>query len=146
MTKYWIDAKNWYDSLEKTHDSYGLAHIDLHTGNFHINNNQNLTVFDFDDSAYCFYTYDIIVALISLSSKQTDLFHDEKIKELYLKGYLTENSLNKIWIDRIPAFIRLRNIEMYAWIQFMYGENKKPGHIEYLKSIENSMSQDFQYL
>lgn len=146
MTPYWLEAKSWYDSLEKTYDSYGLAHIDMHTGNFHVENNTDLTVFDFDDSAYCFYTYDIVVPLMSLFSTQTDVFPYEKMEEIFLEAYLKENSLKQIWLDRISSFVRLRNIEMYSWVQFMYGKNKEDRHKEYFEKVENSMRQDFKFI
>lgn len=146
MVKYWVEAKAWYDGLEKNKESYWLAHIDLHTGNFHVNNNRNLKVFDFDDSAYCFYVYDIVIPLMSLFSERNDDFPYEKIEEIFLKAYSTENNLSQGWIDRIPSFVRLRNIEMYAWVQFMYGDEKAERHAEYFDKIEESMAQDFKFI
>lgn len=146
MVNHWVEAKSWYDSLPKTQASYGLAHIDLHFGNFHINNNKELTIFDFDDSAYCFYIYDIVVPLLSLKSVQTNQFTHKKIKELFLNSYLSENTLSKIWIDRIPCFLRLRNIEVYAWVLLMYGESKEPHHKDFLNKIESSMSKPMDFV
>jgi len=53
-------------------DSYGLIHTDAHTGNFFIDDGE-LTLFDFDDSAYKHFISDIAVVLfyyIELSVKK----------------------------------------------------------------------------
>jgi len=146
LTSSWLEAKKWYDSLEKNHESYGLCHIDLHTGNFHITNENLITAFDFDDASYCFFTYDIVIPLMRLHSNQTSTFSYEKIEEYFLEGYLEENSLDQIWIERIPSFIRLRDIEMYAWVEFMFGENKSERQISHQAKTTEKMLKKHSYI
>ena len=48
-------------------DRFGLIHADVHSGNFHVDAG-GLQVFDFDDSAYHWYAYDLTVALLDLAA------------------------------------------------------------------------------
>jgi len=36
----------------------------------------------------------------------------------FLKGYYKENNLSKYWIERIPLFLKLREIVLYAVIHY----------------------------
>lgn len=53
--------ENTIASLPKDAQSYGLIHNDFHPYNFHINND-DITVFDFDDSIYGWFALDIAIA------------------------------------------------------------------------------------
>ena len=146
VLRAWLEAKAWYDSLQRTDDSYGLAHLDIHTGNFHIVDNTKITLFDFDDSAYCFFAYDICVSLMSFSDCGNDKFSYQEAERAFLKSYLKAYKLPQIWLDRIPCFRRLRRLEMYSWVNFMYGANKEDRHIDYLQSIEDEAVKTFKFI
>ncbi len=120
-------ARNWLLSLPKDKDAYNLIHLDAHAGNFCVDENSKITLFDFDDCAYSFFAYDLAIPLNHLKySKLTDLEKDTARAAL-LEGYAEEYKLSQRWIDMINNFIRYRNIEMYIWECMMFGVPKKGG-------------------
>ncbi len=49
-----------FQSLTKNPEEYGLVHFDFSDGNYHIDmESGNITVFDFDNSMYCWYMFDL---------------------------------------------------------------------------------------
>ncbi|ACA44429.1 hypothetical protein FDC22_10900 [Clostridium botulinum] len=100
-------------------DSYGLIHSDIHYRNFNIMDD-TITLFDFDDCEYgwfvkdisniIFYTY---VENYSSSNKENDM----KIFLInFFKGYYEENDLDDRWILKLPLFLKIREIVMYAML------------------------------
>jgi Ser/Thr protein kinase RdoA (MazF antagonist) len=108
--------------LPKNNDAFGLIHADFGDGNFVINyDNGNITVFDFDDSAYCWFMYDIADAwtkgmgwAIFESGIKKRKYIMENWHEKMLKGYSTENTINDYWLSQLPYFLKM--IEMEALI------------------------------
>lgn len=120
-----FEIEDWMKTLPTDQDCYGLLHVDLHHGNFFMHHDQ-LTAFDFDDSCYNWFSYDIIVPLLSLSVLVDDKFttlSKDKTKELFLEGYHRENKLSQIWIDRLPIFEKFRAIIIYHWLKALIFEN-----------------------
>lgn len=109
----------WLKSLPKSFDSFGLIHSDFHCGNFFVED-ETIWAFDFDDSAYHWFAYDLIPALNSINyeNEENNLGLDKnEIKNSFLRGYLREHNLDKIWIERLPLFERFRAALMYFWLQ-----------------------------
>ncbi len=104
-------------SLPINEDSYGLIHSDLHHGNFFINNSDEMVVFDTDDSHYEWFIYDITIPLFySLADKNIGYDNIEFVKrymKYFMEGYNRENILDKSWLEHIPLFLKLREIELY---------------------------------
>jgi amicoumacin kinase len=59
-------------SLPKGQESYGLIHQDAHGGNFFVDEAENITLFDFDDSAYGHFAYDIAMVLFYAITNRED--------------------------------------------------------------------------
>ena len=115
----------WMRCLPKENPSYGLVHCDLHRGNFFVKNDQ-ITAFDFDDACYQWFSYDIVAPINSINNNIDEgVFNLEKETALnmFLVGYNSENSLEKIWIDRIPIFDKYRAVLIYHWIKTCIQEN-----------------------
>jgi Ser/Thr protein kinase RdoA (MazF antagonist) len=109
---------DWLEDLEKTKDSFGLIHADLHHGNFFVHNGE-ITAFDFDDCVYHWFSFDIAVPLYNLLHKSEDGFFDvsfSSIKENFISGYLETNSLEDIWLKRVDLFLLFRMVTVYHWI------------------------------
>lgn len=106
--------------LPKDHDAYGLIHADFGDGNYCIDyTNGNITIFDFDDSAYCWFMYDLADAWRAGMgwtmgeadpSKRRDFM--ERYFDTVLSGYTREHTLPDTWLKRLPTFLKL--IEMEA--------------------------------
>jgi Ser/Thr protein kinase RdoA (MazF antagonist) len=108
--------------LPKDGDSYGLIHQDAHAGNFYVDGDYNITLFDFDDCVYSWFIYDIAMVLFyGLMGNETDYSHIEHFTSHFLHGYSQENTLDPKWLAEIPHFLKLREIDLYAQIVFSYG-------------------------
>ena len=139
-------------AIPKNKDSFGLIHADLHSGNFLITPKYKITSFDYDDSCYNYFIYDISICLMRYynSRKFANKHHDFKYNQFFSKfksGYNSENKIERSSWKMIPNIIRLRNVEMYSWFHKMIGtknlsdENKK--FLEYMKAkIEDYQGTD----
>ncbi|EDL65195.1 phosphotransferase enzyme family protein [Bacillus sp. SG-1] len=107
-------------SLPTEKDEYGLIHSDIHSGNFFCHEGE-IHVFDFDDSSYHWFASDIAIPLYystwakvgSKSLQERSVFGEEFLTH-FLKGYFRENTLEEVWIKRIPLFLKLRDIILYS--------------------------------
>jgi Ser/Thr protein kinase RdoA (MazF antagonist) len=110
-------------SLPTDVDSYGLIHNDFNDGNFTVDyDNGDITVFDFDDSCYFWFMYDIACAweggigramFRSLAERQDFM---ARYMEHVLTGYTRENTLSDAWLARLPLFLRL--VQMQELMHF----------------------------
>ncbi|MDF2607754.1 MAG: hypothetical protein K0S34_1950 [Bacillales bacterium] len=114
----YIELLEEINSLPKDRSTYGLIHSDIHHGNFHYYNGK-ITVFDFDDSMYCYFIQDIaMVIFYSLFFK--GFSEDEKLAEAtrilkpFIEGYKTEYTLDQFWFKKIDLFLRLRDFTLYS--------------------------------
>ncbi len=110
-------------ALPKDSDSYGLLHNDFNDGNFTVDyENGNITVFDFDDCCYFWFMYDLACAweggigrTMFRPLDERKAFMDRYMDQV-LTGYTRENSLTGEWLDRLPLFLRL--IQMQELMHF----------------------------
>ena len=126
--------------LPKDKNSYGLIHNDMHQWNFHVDEN-NINVFDFDDSLYGWYALDIGIALyhgLWWGRKDNDGndFTNNIIKN-FLDGYLSANKLSDFWIAKIPMFMTFRQICKFSW--FFDPTNIDEHQRERIYNIENNI-------
>lgn len=107
-------------ALPKDRSSYGLVHQDAHQNNFFIDADGTLTLFDFDDCAYSWFINDIAIVLFYISMDAEELgFKDSaafahEFMPHFLRGYRQAHALPPAWLKEIPAFLKLRELELYA--------------------------------
>lgn len=110
-------------NLPKDIDSYGLIHNDFNDGNFTVDyDTGEITVFDFDDSCYFWFVYDLACAweggigrAMSLSPEKRKDWMD-RYMECVMEGYSSENILDNEWQSRLPLFLRV--IQMQELMHF----------------------------
>ena len=107
-------------TLPKDRASYGLIHQDAHQNNFFMDADGRLTLFDFDECAYSWFINDIAIVLFYISMDAEELgfpsaasFTQEFLTH-FLRGYRQAYSLDSTWLKEIPAFLKLRELELYA--------------------------------
>ena len=109
-------------SLPVEQEGYGMIHQDPHAGNFFVDGNYQITLFDFDDCVYGHFAYDIAMvmfyAIINHSDPKRLLM---EFWPVFMRGYMEENSLSSAWLTKIPQFMKLREIDLYAVCFGMYG-------------------------
>lgn len=116
IAKYTEVLENIRD-LPKDKASYGLIHQDAHGGNLFVDEEEVITLFDFDDCVYSWYIYDIAMVLFYMLVSW-DYAPDfiEKFMSHFLPAYVSECSLESVWLEAIPLFLKLREIDLYAVI------------------------------
>jgi Ser/Thr protein kinase RdoA (MazF antagonist) len=103
--------------LPRDRESYGLIHQDAHGGNLFIDQDGTITLFDFDDCVYSWFANDIAIVLFYIVMGQKDpADFVQGFMQAFLRGYRRENHLDPAWLQEIPYFLKLREIDLYAVI------------------------------
>jgi Ser/Thr protein kinase RdoA (MazF antagonist) len=130
-------------SLPKDRDSYGLIHGDFNDGNFTVDyTNGDISAFDFDDSCYFWFMYEIASAWEGGIGRTTSrgLTERKAFMERYMdqvmEGYNHENWLSVEWLERLPLFTKLIMVEEFLhYAQYINDPNQKlQGRLNYKKS------------
>jgi Ser/Thr protein kinase RdoA (MazF antagonist) len=134
--------------LPQDSESYGLVHRDFTDVNFFVHDHR-IAVFDFDDSEYHWFIYDIAVVLFDSLPFLPHLEMDEAsfggyFWQHYYRGYTQENTLDKVWLERLPHFMKLSQIYMYIWFHKKWDlESLTKGQqrvlSKYRRNIENDI-------
>ncbi len=104
-------------ALPKDRESYGLIHQDAHGGNFFVDAKGEITLFDFDDCVYGWFIYDIaMVIFYAVTNHEYPQAAAAELWPEFWRGYCLENDLDPAWLSEIPAFLKLREIDLYAVI------------------------------
>jgi Ser/Thr protein kinase RdoA (MazF antagonist) len=112
--------------LPRDRASYGLIHQDAHMGNFFVDNGE-MTLFDFDDCVYSWYVYDIaMVIFYRFFARQADEQEIGEFYQLFLEGYRREFRVSSQWLEKIPLFLKLREIDLYALLHRSFSDGNWP--------------------
>jgi len=120
-------------SLPKSQDTFGLIHGDFNDGNFTVDySNGDITVFDFDDSCYFWFMYELAsaweggigrVMFRGLDERKAFMNH---YMEQVMEGYYRENSISTEWLERLPLFLRLIQIEEFLhFVQYIERQDEE---------------------
>ena len=99
---------------------FGLIHDDLHFANFLIHADGKVTIIDFDDCVYGWFSMDVSMALfdVLVLYNAPSVVHNQEFARRfmhhYLAGYRQENDLAPFWQEQIPHFLKLKEICVYA--------------------------------
>ncbi|HDR7517674.1 phosphotransferase [Bacillus mobilis] len=110
--------------VEKSTSNYGLIHGDLWLENILVENNSNLTMIDFQDCEKHFYIFDLAVPIYSaieysFAGNGNIADYEHSITKAIFDGYQEENELPKEMVDKLPMFIKLKEIFEYS-LMHMY--------------------------
>lgn len=105
--------------LPRENGAYGLIHADFGDGNYCVDYaNGNITIFDFDDSAYCWFMYDLADAwrsgvgwIMGEEDARKRRGFMNKYFDTVLSGYAREHTLPDTWLNRLPTFLKLVEME-----------------------------------
>jgi len=77
----------------------------------------SITLFDFDDCAYSWLICDIAIVLFHATAAREDREgFTAGFMPPFLTGYSRENRLDARWLEHLPDFLKLREIDVYAVI------------------------------
>lgn len=91
-------------------ETFSLIHADLHPHNI-VYNGEDLTLIDFDDSAYGWHVYDLASALI----EYTFAPDFDALRATLLAGYRAHRPLATRDIDMLPVFLLVRGMAIIGW-------------------------------
>lgn len=136
-------------SLPRDKDAFGLIHGDFNDGNFTVDyTNGDMTVFDFDDACYFWFMYEIASAWEGGLGRTMFRALDERwsFMEHYMaqvmEGYNQKNSLSDAWLERLPLFINVIQVEEFLhYAQYLdEPDDALQGELNYkIKCIEDGI-------
>ncbi|MFW9853130.1 MAG: hypothetical protein ACFFDS_09310, partial [Candidatus Thorarchaeota archaeon] len=96
-----------------------------------------IIVYDFDDSYYFFFMYDLAAciheAVWDVQDEKKQEFANRFVPSLW-KGYCEEYKLDRKWLEYLPDFLKWREFDIYATLVETYKEKTAPERI--LKMLE----------
>jgi Ser/Thr protein kinase RdoA (MazF antagonist) len=130
-------------ALPQDSDGYGMIHQDAHPGNFFVDEDYTITLFDFDDCVYGHFIYDIAMVLFYTCMWEKDPAEfTARFMPVFLSGYRQENRLPAHWLKELPYFLKLREIDLFAMILFNDGENPEhPWSARYMQGRRERIEQ-----
>ena len=83
--------------------------------NFFVDEQGHITLFGFDDCVHGHFAYDVAMALFYAVTNREDAEEfAPQFWEPFWRGYCAENHLGAAWLEEIPHFMKLREIDLYA--------------------------------
>lgn len=104
----WFMYIEQIESFEKTTNSYGLIHNDLHMNNFLMTHNKDFILYDFSKTKYHWFTYDIAITIFHIMEKYEPEDKQQFLEHCllsFMEGYLSESSLDEGWEEQIQFFL-----------------------------------------
>ena len=136
-------------ALPRSADAYGLVHCDLHFGNFFLETHKQIvTLIDFDDCAYGWFVMDIAVLLFDILVLYPGTDKDEyglNFLRNFLTGYLTENHLSMFWLEQLPLFLKLLEINIYDMVAKSYPNDADEWVMKFMSGRKERLENDTPY-
>ncbi len=143
------------EGLDKNRETFGMVHFDYSDGNYMIDfGTGQITVFDFDNSCFCWYMYDLANLWthgVGWIQFENDVDKRKKFMEDYfetvLEGYGSETEIDNSMPDKLPLFIKTTLMEgIVDAFEVMRNAGKEPECDEKLSYLIKCMEDDIPYL
>lgn len=136
-------------TLPKAKTSYGLIHYDAHGNNFFVDDAGAITLFDFDDCVYSWFCNDIAIVLFYIvqDADEAAAFTQDFMTH-FLRGYQQAYRLETQWLQEIPAFLKVREILLYAAMYRDYAENSIDDEwaARFMQERQSKIEQDMPFI
>lgn len=129
--------------------AYGLVHQDAHLGNCFVDGAGELTFFDFDDCCYTWFVNDLAIVLFYIVNGRDDpAAYAADFLPPFLRGYRRENHFDPQWFVHIPDFLKLRELDLYAFIHRSFDVTNltHPWVARYMAGRKERIEADVPYL
>lgn len=115
--------------LPKNHATYGLLHGDLWLENILVDHNSKLTMVDFQDCEKNYYIFDLAVPIYSAIEYSyvgggNISEYGREITNAIIEGYEEENELSVEMLEKLPLFIKLKEIFEYSLMHMYWNKEK----------------------
>lgn len=135
--------------LPRPQEAYGLVHQDAHLGNCFMDGQGELTFFDFDDCCYTWFVNDIAIVLFYIVNGREDpAAYARYFLPHFLRGYARENRFDRKWFAHIPDFLKLRELDLYAFIHRSFDVDNldHPWVARYMSGRKERIEADVPYV
>lgn len=140
--------------LDTGRELFGMVHFDYSDGNYMIDfDTGQITVFDFDNSCFCWYMYDLAnvwahgVGWIQFepdSSKRQQFMKD--YFATVLAGYRSETEIDPVMLEKLPLFIQAILMEnIVDAFEVMRNNGEEPACDEELSYLVKCIEDDIPY-
>jgi amicoumacin kinase len=116
------------DGLPRSLANYGLIHADLNQDNLFVDGDR-LTVFDFDDCCFCWFAYDLAVAIYHVPPADNQGATNAKAQRVLhslVCGYERVSHFGPEWLEWIPLFLKWRDLLIYSFYYQQLETNSLP--------------------
>ena len=136
-------------ALPTDRQNYGIMHNDLHPGNF-LFDGKNLTMIDFEDCVQMWYVSDMAISLFMSSVwPPNELSREEFARQFwpaFLRGYREENEMSDAWIEKLPLFIKFRELGQYVAMYRACDMNNPPAWVaHFMEGRKERIEQDLPF-
>ncbi|MCA0987329.1 phosphotransferase enzyme family protein [Guptibacillus algicola] len=116
-------------NLPKTDGNYGLLHGDLWLENILVDDDRRMTMIDFQDCEKHFYIFDLAVPIYSAIEYSFPgggniVDYGREVTKAIIEGYEEENDLSAEMVEKLPLFIKLKELFEYS-LMHMYWDKEK---------------------
>jgi Ser/Thr protein kinase RdoA (MazF antagonist) len=134
-------------TLPKDRDSYGLIHGDAHPWNVLLHEGK-IVLTDFDFCEQSWFASDIAIilfyAVMAPIEGMDRISFGAHFMENFVEGYREENSIDALWLERIPSFLRLRMISKYIlhypeWKSGRMSDLRESAFMEWKRKTESDI-------
>nr|WP_042474148.1 phosphotransferase [Bacillus ndiopicus] len=115
--------------MPKDYSTYGLLHGDLWLENVLVDSDSKVTMVDFQDCEKNFYIFDLAVPIYSAIEYSyvgggSIIEYGRSITKAIIEGYKEENELPTEMLDKLPLFIKLKEIFEYSLMHMYWNKEK----------------------
>ncbi|WP_424475479.1 phosphotransferase enzyme family protein [Oceanobacillus kimchii] len=108
--------------------NYGLLHGDLCLENVLVDKDSNITMIDFQDCEKHFYIFDLAVTIYSameysFTGNENITDYGRSIAAAIIIGYQEQHHLSQEMIDKLPLFIRLKEMFEYSLMHMYWNQD-----------------------
>ncbi|MFJ7983114.1 phosphotransferase enzyme family protein [Lysinibacillus xylanilyticus] len=116
-------------NMPKDNSNYGLLHGDLWLENILVDRDLKLSMVDFQDCEKNFYIFDLAVPIYSAIEYSfvgggNIIEYGRGITKAIIEGYQEENDLPKEMLEKLPLFIKLKEVFEYSLMHMYWNKER----------------------
>lgn len=115
---------DWRSALPLDERVMGLTHADYRPGNLFWDG-ETIWAIDFDEPVYDWWAADVARALLEFSEQRIE--GRNEFLDAFLAGYREVRDFEDAWVEDIPWFRRLKDLDRYTWVLRCWSGERKPG-------------------
>lgn len=154
LKKKLVELLNTLQGLEQNQENFGMNHFDYNDGNYSIDfDTGQITVYDFDNSCYCWYMFDLAglwTSGVGWIQYEPDVDKRKKFMDDYfetvLAGYRSETKIEDSMLDKLQLFIQVGIMEnIVDSFEIMHHNGEGPTFDDELSYLIKCIEDDIPY-